>query len=182
MISRTLWTVLLWAGVFIPSIAQCGVWQFQSCLIVGTVWDSWSLVSDVQLLCLIAHLNGMCASVILLVLYIDPIGKLDLAWPIGVLLQESLAMNWTHSPGIWFKMFGGFFQLVQGHFKNASQGCQHTFTQVLLYLPLLERLEYSGMFVCFIHTIWQTQKRIKREREFWAGYCYACSVFIDNAV
>lgn len=52
-------------------------------VLVGTVWDSWSLVSDVQLLCLIAHLNGMCASVmsdykavILLVLYISPIGKL----------------------------------------------------------------------------------------------------------
>lgn len=57
------------------------------------------------------------------------------------------------------------FRLVQGHhFKNVSQGCQHTFTRVLLYLPLLERLEYSGMFICFIHTIWQTQKKNKEEK------------------
>lgn len=76
------------------------------------------------------------------------------------------------------------FRLVQGHhFKNVSQGCQHTFTRVLLYLPLLERLEYSGMFICFIHTIWQTQKKNKEEKRVLSRILlYACSVFIDNAV
>lgn len=76
------------------------------------------------------------------------------------------------------------FRLVQGHhFNNVSQGCQHTFTRVLLYLPLLERLEYSGMFICFIHTIWQTQKKNKEEKRVLSRILLcACWVFIDNAV
>lgn len=76
------------------------------------------------------------------------------------------------------------FRLVQGHhFNNVSQGCQHTFTRVLLYLPLLERLEDSGMFICFIHTIWQTQKKNKEEKRVLSRILLcACWVFIDNAV
>lgn len=65
------------------------------------------------------------------------------------------------------------FRLVQGHhFKNVSQGCQHTFTRVLLYLPLLEDWKTRECSSVSFTLSGKLKKRIKRKREFWAGYCY----------
>lgn len=177
--------VLLCVGVFIPSNAQCGVWQFQSCL-------SWHcigfLLSDVWCtVTLIAHLNGMCASVMadykVVILLLTAPKESQIHWCFVVREssyheRDSIARYMVLD--IWYFCF----RLVQGHhFKNVSQGCQHTFTQVLLYLPLLERLEDSGMFICFIHTIWQTQKKNKEEKRVLSRILLcACWVFIDNAV
>lgn len=63
---------------------------------------------------------------------------------------------------IWFFVFGWFKVIILKMYHKVASILLHS--QVLLYLPLLERLEYSGMFICFIHTIWQTQKKNKEEK------------------
>lgn len=76
---------------------------------------------------------------------------------------------------IWFFVFGWFKVIILKMY--------HKVASILLHECCYIYLSLRDWKICFIHTIWQTQKKNKEEKRVLSRILlYACWVFIDNAV
>lgn len=93
--------------------------------------------------------------------------------------QDSIARYRYMVLDIVFFVFGWFKVIILKMYHKVASILLHKCCYIYLSLRDWNTRECSSVSFTLSGKL---KKRIKRKREFWAGYCYACWVFIDNAV